>query len=117
MGELGGDLDLAEEAIAAKGNGQLRAQDLERDAALELAVLGEVDHGHPPTPELALDLVAIGEGGLELSEQIGHANSGVRDNFILGRTRSRARWSSDAFHGEVDRGFQVRGGGPTERAS
>ena len=62
MLEPGGDFDLAGEAVRSHGHGDLGAQNLERDLAVVLDVLGEIDRGHPALPELALDGVAVGEG-------------------------------------------------------
>jgi hypothetical protein len=60
--EGGGGGDLAEEAFAAEGGGELRVQDLEGDGALVLGVLGEVDGGHAPAPQLALEGVPARQG-------------------------------------------------------
>ena len=40
---------------------QLRAQHLEGHLAVVAHVVGEVDRGHAPRAELALDAVAVGE--------------------------------------------------------
>ena len=61
MLELGGDLDLAGEPLAAERGGELGAEDLHGDLAVVLEVLGEVDGGHAAGAELALDAVAVGE--------------------------------------------------------
>jgi hypothetical protein len=39
-------------------------------------VLGEVDRGHPPGPELAHQDVAPGERGLQAVERVGHGEPG-----------------------------------------
>ena len=80
MLEPGGDLDLAEEALGAERGGQLRPEDLDRDLAAVLQVLGEIHVAMPPTAELALDRVAVGEGSPELLQsllfqQINHRNT------------------------------------------
>ena len=61
----GGGADLPQEALGAERGGELRVQDLQRDRPVVLEVVGEVDRGHPPAPELALDRVAVGQSGLE----------------------------------------------------
>ena len=61
MLEPGGELDLALEALGAERGGELGVQDLERDRAVVLQVLREVDRGHAPTAERALDRVAVGQ--------------------------------------------------------
>ena len=63
MLQLGGGLDFREEPLAADHGGELGAQHLERDLAVVLEVLGQVDGGHAARAELALDAVAVGEGG------------------------------------------------------
>jgi hypothetical protein len=58
--EPGGQVDLAEEALWTQSSGELRVEQLQRDPPVMLEVLGEVDRGHPPAPELALEHVALG---------------------------------------------------------
>src|SRR2546427_659760 len=66
---------LAEKPLRAERCGQLGLQDLNGDLAVVLPVLSEVDRRHPPAAELALDRVAVGEGGLQTSEQVGQGGS------------------------------------------
>ena len=75
MGMLqpGGDLDFPEEPLAAEGGGDLGPEDLHRHLAVMPQVFGQVDRGHPPAAELALDGVAVPEGGLQTVEVVGHA--------------------------------------------
>ena len=63
MLQVGGGLDLGEEALGADDGGELGAQDLDGDLAVVLEVLGEVHRGHAARAELALDPVAVGECG------------------------------------------------------
>ena len=63
--QAGGRLDLGKEALAADDGAQLGAQDLDRDLAGVLEVLGEVDGGHAALAELTLEAIAIGEGDRE----------------------------------------------------
>ena len=51
---------------------QLGAQHLERDLAVVAQVVGQVDGGHAAGAELALDPVAVGEGGGQAREGIRH---------------------------------------------
>ena len=60
--EVGGGLDLAQEPLGADDRGQLGPQHLDRDLAVVLEVLGEVDGGHAALAELALEAVAVGTG-------------------------------------------------------
>jgi len=73
--EAGCDFDLLEKPLRAERRGELRLQHLDGDFAMVLQVLGEVDRRHPPAAELALDCVAVGEGGLQTIEQIGQVGA------------------------------------------
>ena len=46
-------------------------EDLERDRAIVLEVMREVDRGHATAPELALERVAVGQRGLEPFQGLG----------------------------------------------
>jgi hypothetical protein len=72
MLESGGESDLALEALGPEHGGELRVQDLQRDGAVVLEVVGEIDRRHAPAPELPLDAVAVGEGGNEVGPGVGH---------------------------------------------
>ena len=61
MAEPRGDLDLAQEALAADGVGELGLEQLDRDLAAVAQIVGEVDGRHPAAADLALDPVAAGE--------------------------------------------------------
>ena len=69
----GGDgLDLAEEPLGADDRGELRAQHLDRDLAVVLEVVREIDGGHAAGAELALDAIAIGQGVGEAGLGLAH---------------------------------------------
>jgi len=51
--------------LRAERRGELGLQHLDSDPAMMLEVLSEIDRRHPPATELALDRVAVGEGGLQ----------------------------------------------------
>ena len=55
--------------------GEFGPQDLDGDLAVVLEVVGEIDRGHAAGAELALDAVAVGQGGRELGQRVGHAVS------------------------------------------
>ena len=74
MLERRGGLDLLDEPLGAEHGGELGLQDLDRDLAVVLEVLGQVDRGHPALAELALDPVAVGEGRGEASRNWRHAH-------------------------------------------
>ena len=68
-------LDLAQEALGADDGGELGAEDLDRDLAVVLQVLGEVDRGHAALADLPLDAVAVAEGG---GERVRHDGGSLR---------------------------------------
>ena len=72
MLEVGGELDLGQEPLGADDGGELGPKHLERDPAVVAEVLGEVDGGHAAGADLPLEAVAVGQGGLEPAEQLGH---------------------------------------------
>jgi hypothetical protein len=57
--------DLLDKPFGAEDGGEFGLEDLERDLTLVLQVLGQIDGGHPALPELALDPVAVGDGGAD----------------------------------------------------
>ena len=82
MVEAGGEPDLREEALATEHRGELRTQNLERDLPAVLHVPGEVDGGHAPAPELALERVAITEDvGQCGGHHVGHGQPCYGDGY------------------------------------
>jgi hypothetical protein len=75
--ELGRDLDLAEKALSAERGGEVFAQDLNRDLAVVLQVMGQVDGGHATAAELTLDAVAIGQRTAQSLEEIRHGTASM----------------------------------------
>ena len=69
--QAGGDADLAEEAVRTQGRCELGVDNLERDGAVVAKVAREVNRGHAAPPELALDRVAVGQGGSKVVEGVG----------------------------------------------
>ena len=72
MLKVGGGPDFPQEPLGAEHRGQLGPEHLDGDLAVVLAVVGQVDGGHAALAQLALDLVGIGQGGLQATEEIGH---------------------------------------------
>ena len=70
MLQRGGGGDLLHEALGAQHGGQFGLEHLDRDLALVLEILGQVHGGHAALPELALEAVAVGEGGGEARGRI-----------------------------------------------
>ena len=58
-------LDLRRKRSAPIDGGEFGPQHLDRDLAVVLEVLREVDRGHAAGTELALERVAVGECGLQ----------------------------------------------------
>ena len=61
-----GRLDLGEEPLGAERRGEIGVQHLDRDVAVVLEVVREIDGRHAAAAELALDAVAIGDGSGEV---------------------------------------------------
>src|SRR5207249_9635502 len=72
MLEPSGELDFAQEALAAERHGDFGAQRLEREEALVLRVAREVDCRHAAAAQLAIDDVSIAERGVQLCNWVGH---------------------------------------------
>jgi hypothetical protein len=70
--EGGSGLDLREEALGAHHGRQLGLQDLDRHLAIVAYIVGQIDGGHPALAQLALDAVAVGQGGREAGGNVGH---------------------------------------------
>ena len=70
--EPGRGLDLAQEALRAEHRAEFGVEHLERDGPVVPEVAGEVHGGHAAAPELALERVAVGQGGLQSIEVVGH---------------------------------------------
>ena len=79
-------LDLGEEPLGAECRGEIGVQHLDRDLAVVLEVVREVDRGHAARAELALDAVAVGEGRAETQEWGARAQK-VPHGAVLDQTR------------------------------
>ena len=75
MLQRGRRLDLDHEPLGAEHRGEFGLEDLDRDLAVVLEVLGEVDRRHAAGAELALDAVAVGQSSGEPGRGIGHSVS------------------------------------------
>ena len=77
-----GDPDFLQEPVAPDRGRELRPQDLDRDLAIVLQVVGQVDRGHAALAQLPLDPVAVGEGWRKaLSSMV----KGGRESWVVGR--------------------------------
>ena len=66
------DLDLAEKPLRAERGGQLGPEDLYRDLAVVLEVLGKIDRCHPAAADLTPDGIAVGESGSQTLGDVAH---------------------------------------------
>ena len=64
--------DLLHEPFGPEDGGEFGAQHLHRNLAVVLQVLGEVDGRHAAFAQMALDPVAVGEGGGEAGRDLSH---------------------------------------------
>ena len=78
MLQVGGGPDLGQEPLGAEHGGELGLQHLERDLAVVPEVVGEIDGRHAALAELALDLVLVGQGGVQSFEEFGHSAGGLQ---------------------------------------
>ena len=69
--EPGGEVDLAEKPLGTQGGSQFGVEHLERDRSVVPEIAREVDRGHAAAAELALEHVAVGQGGLEPLKGLG----------------------------------------------
>src|SRR5882762_6587279 len=98
MVEPSGYSDFTEEPVREQGGGEFGAENLERDRAVVLEVLGEVNCGHPAARKLTLDRVAVGEGGVQTDEKVVRSRSPGGDGSIIGAwTRRGQRRASSRF--------------------
>ena len=72
MLEVGGGLDLGEEALGTDYGGQLRLQHFERDLTLMAEVVCEEDGRHAALAEFTLDPVAGFECCVQAFDGVGH---------------------------------------------
>ena len=92
--EIRGDLDLLEKTLRAEDGGELGAQHLHRHLAVVLQVLSEVDGGYAAGADLPLDGIAVGKGGGETVEKVGHCVLALLATVLeYGFTGYRARFS------------------------
>ncbi len=74
--------DFLKETVGTERGRQLAAQDLHGNLAPVLEVLSEIDHGHPPAPDLFFDRITVGQRGFqgfEGSVQAGQDRVSVSD--------------------------------------
>ena len=86
MDQLGGEPDLAVEALGPHQGAQLGAEDLERDEPAVAKIPGEIHHRHSAGAELALDIVAVLEGARQRTRHISHVGDLGGDSSNLQET-------------------------------
>jgi hypothetical protein len=72
VGQIGGCLDLGQEALRADHGGELWPENLEGHSSVVPEILGEVHRGHPARADLSLDSVAAFEGRVQAGDWLGH---------------------------------------------
>ncbi len=72
VAQAGCDADLAHETIRADSHRDVRAQDLDGHLSPVPHVVREVNDGHATLTELALDVIAPFERGVQVGDDIGH---------------------------------------------
>ena len=65
MGKVGGDVDLAKESRRPDRGSYLGLENLDGDAAMVFDVFSEEDSRHSTLAKLSLEMIAVGERGLE----------------------------------------------------
>ena len=85
-------LNLHHEPLCTQHGGELGLQHLERDVAIMLEIVREIYRRHAAGAELALDLVAAGEGGVEA---VDGAHRGFSTGVSLARRRASATNTRD----------------------
>ena len=70
--QLGGELDLAAEAVDVQPRGEIGRQHLDDHVPFERRLGGDEDAAHPPATQLALDPVGVAQRLLEASHEVVH---------------------------------------------
>ena len=70
MLERGAGANLADEPLRPHRGGDLRPQDLDRDLAAVLHVLGDVDDCHPALSNSGPDAISVGQGLDERRDEV-----------------------------------------------
>jgi len=65
-------VDFMGEPVGSHRRGELGAEDLQRDLAVMLEVVGQIHRGHAPDPDFALDAVAPAQRGSKTIQDVGH---------------------------------------------
>ena len=73
--EARGGPDLRQKAIGPECGAEIRVEDLDRDIAIVLAIVCEVDGGHATFADFALDLVTVSKGGGQAINGSAHRSS------------------------------------------
>jgi hypothetical protein len=88
--ELGGGLDFVQKMVGPERGGELGAEHLQGHLSAVSEIARQVDCGHAPAAELALEDVAVGQSGLETTYDFGQVDSPARS--YAPRVASRSRW-------------------------
>ena len=66
-----GEHDLALKPLGAEHRRDLGMEQLERDRAVMLQVVGEIDRRHPAAPQLPVEAVPVSQGGTQSGIPVG----------------------------------------------
>src|SRR5437763_13478905 len=91
--------DLDDESLGSEHRRQLGLEHLDRDLAIVLEVVGEIDRRHAALAQLALDAVAIGECSRQTEGGFGHPT----------KLRRRATWQQVPRSATVGRSLGAGG--------
>ncbi len=94
MLEIGGELDLREEALGAQHRGELRVEHLDGHLAVVPDVLGEIHRGHAARAQLPLDPVAVGQRRGEAGRRPRHGATAFANASQRPRAFAMIRWYS-----------------------
>jgi hypothetical protein len=72
MRQLAGQLDLAPEPLPCRAARDRRVHDLDRNLPARGPLQPQVDRGHAAAPDLAQDLVVLGQAGAQGVQGVGH---------------------------------------------
>jgi hypothetical protein len=84
--EVGGELDLGQEALGPDHGRKLGAEHLDRDRPVVPEVVRQEDGRHAAGADLAIEPIAVRQRGLEPRDQVGHVVAGREE-----RCRKMAR--------------------------
>ncbi len=102
MLQLRREPNFPQKAVTAQCRRNLRPHDLDRDLAVVLEIVRQIDSRHATAADLAIDRVAVGKGGLEVLKLVGHMTQKMGS--ATGGRQATYGWSDD-FHNDLTTGL------------